>query len=306
MISADDLRLIKAIAQSASLAAAGRTLDVTPAAVSQRLSALESRLGVRLVQRGKRSALTSDGRAIADRAAVILKELDELESSVLAGRGKLHGQVRVLASFGFGRRYVAPLVTSFRALHPAVSVDLQLVDKVSAEQLQGPDLCIHVGTLRAMQKIAIPLAPNARFICASPAYLARRGAPKTLPELQNHECIALRENDDDATLWRVRGGQGNLAVRIAPTLSSNDGEVVRNWALAGLGVIMRSEWDVAEDLSAGRLVRILTQYKIANADVVALVDSREGLPERVHACIKHMKRHLTPPPWRRALKAPDA
>ncbi|HET8748651.1 MAG TPA: LysR substrate-binding domain-containing protein [Ramlibacter sp.] len=144
------------------------------------------------------------------------------------------------------------------------------------------------------------MAPNSRFLCASPDYLARRGVPSEPQDLAGHDCIVLRENDEDVTLWRFRRKRSEVAVRVPATLSSNDGEVARQWALAGKGIVMRSEWDVAESLRSGRLVRLLPEWELPDADVVALVASRAGMSARVKLFLSFLQARFKPlPPWRR-------
>ncbi len=148
--------------------------------------------------------------------------------------------------------------------------------------------------------VAYPIAPNARFVCAAPAYLARHPAPHKPQELVTHDCIVLRENDEDVTLWRFRKGRNEVSVRVPAILSSNDGDVVRQWALGSKGLIMRSEWDVAESLAAGRLVRVLEDWHLPDADIVALVDRRHGMSARVKLFLAFLQARFKPvPPWRR-------
>jgi DNA-binding transcriptional LysR family regulator len=149
--------------------------------------------------------------------------------------------------------------------------------------------------------VAYPIAPNARFLCAAPEYLARRPAPTTPDALADHDCIVLRENQEDVTLWRMRRNRSEVAVRVPPTLWSNDGEVVKQWALMGQGIMLRSEWDVAQDLAAGRLVRVLPEWKLPDADVVVLSEQRTGLPARVRLFLAFLQERFKPrPPWRPA------
>jgi DNA-binding transcriptional LysR family regulator len=148
--------------------------------------------------------------------------------------------------------------------------------------------------------VAYPIAPNARFVCAAPDYLARHPAPRKPQELATHDCIVLRENQEDVTLWRFRKSRNEVSVRVPAILSSNDGDVVRQWAIRGKGLIMRSEWDVAESLAAGRLVRVLEDWRLPDADIVALVDRRHGMTARVKLFLSFLQARFKPvPPWRR-------
>ncbi|MGZ5785785.1 MAG: LysR substrate-binding domain-containing protein, partial [Ramlibacter sp.] len=200
----------------------------------------------------------------------------------------------------FGRHYLAPAIADFHTLHPKLMVSLTLSDVVSAADANRFDLIVHIGSLADSSMVAYPIAPNSRFVCAAPRYLAQRPAPREPKELAAHDCIVLRENDEDVTLWRFSKKRSEVAVRVPAILSSNDGEVAKQWALKGKGVVMRSEWDVAENLAAGRLVRLLADWSLPDADVVALVAGRSGLSARVKLFLSFLQARFKPlPPWRR-------
>jgi DNA-binding transcriptional LysR family regulator len=304
MLSSADLRFFAAVAGAESLAAAARALDVSASAVTQRLQQLEARLGVRLVDRtGRRLTLTDEGQTLAAEGGALLDGLAGLTERIGARRGTVGGHLRVLAPLGFGRRHVAPAAARFCALHPEVTLDLALSDRLGRVPETSWDVAVHIGVLRDSSLVAHRLAPNARFACAAPGYVARRGAPAAPADLRDHACLALRENDEDVTLWRFRApGAGpagpETTVRIRPRLASNDGDVVHAWAVAGEGVIVRSEWSVADDLRAGRLVRLLADHALPSADVVALVAARAGRSARTARFVEHLRAWLRPPPWR--------
>jgi len=300
MLSLEDLRFFGVIAAGRSLASAARSMDVTPPAVSQRLASLERRMGVRLVERQRGGViLTNEGEIVAARARFILEELDELHNQIAARRNEMFGPLRIGAPLGFGRTYVAPLVASFRVQHPGVSIDLVLNDRSPTGASTRFDLTVHIGELRDSTGIMATLASNDRLVCASPSYLEARGVPETPMQLSAHDCIALRENDEDATLWRFSQDNQPLSVRVRPKLASNDGDVIRQWALDGLGIIVRSEWSVADDVRAGRLVRILENFPTPSADVVALLGPSHARVARTQSFLDHLRANLAPPPWRR-------
>jgi DNA-binding transcriptional LysR family regulator len=301
MLSTDDLRFVVALAASTSLAATARALDVTPPAVTQRLRSIEKRLGLHLVDRsGRRMAMTNEGEHLVIGARRIIEQIGELTEGLSAQRTLVSGHLRIVAPLGFGRRYVAPEIARFRAIHPQVTFRLMLSDRPARLEDDACDLMIYVGKLHNSSLISKSLAPNERFLCAAPGYLARAGTPKLPEDLLKHDCIALRENDEDVTMWRFTpANRGKpVGVRIEPHLSSNDGEVIRAWALAGAGIIMRSEWDVADDISAGRLVRVLDGWRLPPAHIVALLSTRTGRSARTAVFLKHLQAILTPAPWR--------
>jgi len=296
-----DLRFFVTITESGSLAEAARRLDVTPSAVSQRLRHLESRLGMQLAHRStRRFTLTEEGELFHAGVVALLADLDGLVDKLRARSGEVAGTLHVGGPLGFGRQHLAPAIADFHTLHPKLMVSLTLSDVVSAADANRFDMIVHIGSLADSSMVAYPIAPNARFICASPKYLAQRPAPREPKELAEHDCIVLRENDEDVTLWRLRKRRNDIAVRVPAILSSNDGQVARQWALAGKGVVMRSEWDVAESLAAGKLVRVLPDWSLPDADVVALVAGRTGLSARVKLFLAFLQARFKPlPPWRR-------
>lgn len=300
LLSIDDLRFFATLSLCQSLAAAARELGVTPPAVTQRLRLLEAKLGLRLVDRStRRLRLTDEGLLLAEGGQRIVEDISQLADRLAVGKRDVAGHLRIVASFGFGRRYVAPVVAAFRIENPNVSVTLTLSESPVRLSADSWDLLVHVGELKDSSLIVHRLAPNDRLICAAPSYLAARGHPEHPSDLKGHQCVALRENDEDVTLWPIVDPAGKVeSVRITPHLASNDGEVVRRWAIAGLGIIIRSEWDVAEDLRERRLVPVLPDYRLSPADVVVLLGAREGRTARTTRFLQYLTRALSSPPWR--------
>jgi DNA-binding transcriptional LysR family regulator len=177
---------------------------------------------------------------------------------------------------------------------------LLLADNPSLHDAGAADVMFHIGELHDSSMVRYTIAPNNRLLCAAPRYLKRKGTPLAPEDLNGHECIPLRENNEDVSLWKFTRGQTTRHVRIDPALVSNDGDVVRQWAIQGKGIIARSEWDVADALKSGQLVPLLPEWKLAPADVVALVPQRKGMSARVKAFITFVNEHFSPsPPWRR-------
>jgi DNA-binding transcriptional LysR family regulator len=300
MISSSDLQFFSVLREAASLAAASRALGVSPSAVTQRLRSLESRLGIRLVDRSsRRLQLTAEGHMLAAQGAAVLAQIDLLTENLGTRRNAVTGHLRVAAPFGFGRRHVAPAMESLRAAYPEVELTLSLFDDPAHLRSESWDVLIHVGPLRDSTMTMVRLAPNRRVLCTAPSYIARHGMPESPDDLRAHICAVIRENQDDATLWTFRNTkEADVMVRIQPALSSNDGEVIKQWVLAGLAVTVRSEWDVAEDLQAGRLLELLPDWRLPDVDVVALLGSRSGRVARTARFLEFVKAALQPPPWR--------
>lgn len=305
-LNSADLRFFVTVADSPSLAAAARELDVSRSAVTQRLRQLEARLGCLLLERSTRHLrLTEEGRLLLDRSRSLLTDLDDITGILNLRRNVISGHLRIAAPLGFGRRYVTPMLADFRERHPSVDVSLTLTDRPVIAEEGHWDLIIHIGELKDSSMVMVRLAPNERFLVAAPAYLAAQGEPSDPGDLARHACLALRQNEEDVTLWRfVDRQRRTFPVRITPAMSSNDGEVVRAWALRGLGLMVRSEWDIAEDLRTGRLVRVLPRLRLPPADVVALLNKRGGRTARASAFLGLLQDSLKPVPWRQGTALP--
>jgi DNA-binding transcriptional LysR family regulator len=297
MRETDDPRFFALLLREGSLAATARQLGVTPSAVTQRLQGLEAKLGVRLLDRStRRMLLTDEGALYHEHAQTLVRDYDELIDTLRSRRALVRGRLRVHGPLGFGRRYLAPIVARFHTLHPQLDIALTLSDRRAEGDVH--DLVVHIGALRDSSQVAYPIAPNERVLCAAPAYLRRAGRPAAPDDLNQHACLVLRENDEDVTMWRFRNGKRDAAVRVKPVLSSNDGDVIKQWALAAKGVMLRSEWDVAELLRAGKLEALLPAWKPPAANVVALVAERKDLSARVKTFLAFLAAECKPPPWR--------
>ena len=244
-------------------------------------------------------SLTDEGQLFYAGAIDLLAQFEQLTERLRTRSVQVVGKLNVCGPLGFGRSYLAPILADFHTLHSGLSVSLTLSDDVPASDAQNFDLVVHIGHLPDSRMVAHPIAPNLRYLCASPAYLARRPAPATPEDLTLHDCLVLRENHEDVSMWRLRRNRKDVSVRVPSTLCSNDGEVVKCWALAGKGIMLRSEWDVADQLRHGRLVRVLPDWKLPAADVVALVDHRTGMSARVRMFLLFLQQRFTPKaPWR--------
>ncbi|ABZ77203.1 transcriptional regulator, LysR family [Shewanella halifaxensis HAW-EB4] len=312
MITTEDLRFITTIASHRTLADAARTLNITPPSVTLRLQHIERKLSIKLIQRPSRIvSLTEEGQLLLDKGLPILRELDELQEQLDELKEHVCGKLRVLAPLGFGNDYIAPLLGEYKVSHPQLDIELELSDNPNWSSHHKWDIIIYIGALNDSSLKMITLAPNQRFICASPEYLKQMGTPRAPQELLKHRCIALRENNEDVTLWSFsklsHDKQANdrftddklEMVRITPTLASNEGRVIKDWAIAGLGIIMRSEWDVQPQINSGELVRLLPDYSLPNANIVALLSSPEKeRSARISGFIRLLKERLYPEPWK--------
>ncbi|MFB3303721.1 LysR family transcriptional regulator [Pseudomonas sp. AMR01] len=292
MISIEDLRLAVTLARSESLSAAARALNVSPPALSMRLRKLEGQLGLTLANRdARRLSLTAEGERFSRESAVLLDQLEALGESFTQKDERLVGTLRLAAPFGYGRQRIAPLLARFAKLHPQVCLQLDLRETPWPDR-HDSDAVIHIGHLNDSLWTARQLTPNERWLCASPAYLQEHGEPSTPEELASHRCICIRENDEDVTLWHLRKGQGRKTLRIEPALLSNDGSVARRWAEQGLGLVLRSQWDVSDALANGSLVRVLAPWSFDSAPINLLVPSRKLRSPRVQALVAFLEDSL--------------
>ncbi|MCL1138574.1 LysR substrate-binding domain-containing protein [Shewanella pneumatophori] len=301
MISTEDLRFISVIASHRTLADAARTLNITPPSVTLRLQHIEKKLSISLIQRPSRVvSLTEEGQLLLDKGLSILQSLDELQELIDQRKSVVSGKLKVLAPLGFGNDYIAPLLAEYKLCHPQLDIELELSDNPNWSNHHKWDIIIYIGALNDSSLKMITLASNQRFICASPAYLARMGYPQTPQQLTKHDCIALRENNEDVTLWQFSHNKQltHQEIRINPSLASNEGRVIKDWALAGLGVIMRSEWDVQPQINSGELVRLLPEYSLPNANIVALLSSpMKERSARISGFVDLLKQQLGQAPW---------
>lgn len=282
------LETFLAVVNLGGLSAAAKQEGVVPAMIGRRLDALEARLGVKLLVRTTRSVtLTQEGAAFFEDCQRILGELAEAEAAVASGSGRASGHLRVSAPAGFGRRHVAPHIAAFQRSHPDVRVTLDLSDRLVDLARDRIDCAIRISDLADSSLVAVRLAENRRVVVASPAYLARNGAPQKLEDLALHNCLSLGESQSRGWTFKVNNELVNL--RVNGVLECNDGAVLHDWALAGLGLAWRSLWEVRDDLSQGRLVTVLDRFSSPDYPVYAVVQQRRYLPGRVRLFIDYLK-----------------
>lgn len=283
-----ELGFFVALASCGSLSAAARDLGITTAAVSKHLAQLEARLGLTLINRTtRRMSLTPEGEVFLEHARRILNDIDDLDQLLTRAKGTPKGLLRVNATLGFGRAHVAPVISRYAWLYPEVEVQLQL--SVNPPVLTDDlfDVCIRFGEPPEARVIARRLAPNRRLLCASPKYLTTHGEPRVPDDLTHHNCIGIRQGDEAYGVWRLSSGKGGLSetVKTRGNLATNDGEIAVGWALDGHGILMRAEWDIERYLNSGRLVQVLPQYQMPDADIYAVYSQRRQLSTRIRSFV---------------------
>jgi DNA-binding transcriptional LysR family regulator len=276
------------IAEAASLSVAARQLGLSLAATSRRLSQLEARLGVLLVRRSSRHlTLTEEGHIFYEIASRALTDINNAELAVMRSATDPTGTLRVGTTVAFGRRRLAPLLQRFGMLHPEVTVHLETSEQTANVIEAGYDIAICFEPPPESGLIMKRLADNPRVICAAPAYLAQRGRPRSPADLARHDCIAIEGSQQD--MWR---GLELNDMRPREALSTNDAELARRWALDGGGLVIKSLWDVADDLEAGRLEQVLPGCILPSSPIVALYMAAQGETPKVRSCLHFLAQNL--------------
>lgn len=289
MPAPDDLRVFITVVRKSSFAAAARELEASPAYVSKRMRLLEEELGVKLVHRTtRRVAVSQEGERIFHWALRILDDMEHLLQEAQITRREPRGLLRVSSSFGFGRNVVAPALSQLVQRYPALQLRLEVFDRLVDVAAEGFDLDVRVGDEIAPHLIARRLADNCRILCAAPSYLERRGVPRQCEELPAHDCLVIKERDHPFGVWKLRSGAQERSVKVTGPLSTNHGEMAVQWAIDGHGIVLRSQWDVAADVAAGRLVQVLPEWQQA-ANIWAVYPTRLERSAKVRVCVEFLQ-----------------
>ena len=295
--SIQEMAIFARVVGAGSLSAAARELGLSPALVSRRLAALEARLGARLINRTTRSLhLTDDGATYYEACARVLADIEEADATVSAGRVEPRGTLRVALPASFGHQHIAPLIPRFAERYPQIQLALSLSDRTVNLIEEGFDLAVRIAHLEDSSLTARKLAPNRRVVCASPSYLARHGTPRTPDELARHNCLT---TTDFAMNWDYKGPGGKPgSVRVTGRYSCDNWEVLREWALAGLGVALKSTWDVHRLLVDGSLVEVCPGYTFhSDVAIYAVYPSRRFLPAKTRVFIDFLAESFGPDPY---------
>lgn len=258
-------------------------MGLSPAVVSKRISLLEDRLGARLFQRTTRQLiLTETGEGYFKRVVDILSLVEEAEDYVSRRNTKPRGVLKVSAPTTFSRLHIAPHIPALLSRYPDLEIEMHLTDLFVEIIRDGFDVAIRIGELEDSSLVARKLANERRILCAAPAYLMTAGVPKTLEDLDNHNCLLAGAQD----IWRLEGPGGQHDVRVKGNIRSNSAEFVRSALCQGLGIGLRSVWDVEAELKSGELVVILPDYAGSSKNAIyAVYPCREFMPSKVNVFI---------------------
>jgi DNA-binding transcriptional LysR family regulator len=277
----EELATFVAVIEAGSLVGASRRLQRSPPSVTRALSALEDRMGVRLVERTtRRLSPTEAGIALAERARTLLTEYEQLLAGV--SQAQVQGVLRITAPVQFGRRHVAPIVSRFLNEYPDVRVELTLNDRNLDLIEEGLDLAVRIGPLADSGLVARPVGSVRRVVVASPDYLARRGIPRAPTDLAAHDTIfgmarsASRE-------WRFGPSQRGAVVRLTPRLLVDDVDAQLQAARAGRGIARPLSYQVTDELADGTLLRLLQDFEPDPLPVQLVTLSRSYVAPKIRA-----------------------
>jgi DNA-binding transcriptional LysR family regulator len=284
-----ELQLFVEIVKAGNLSAAARLLNSSPAAMSRGLSALESRLGVRLVTRTSRTfELTEEGYLFYERCERIVSEIAEAEAEA-SSRGKtVKGKLRIGAPMEIGRRLIAPLVARFVEKYPGIQVHLNLSDSGLDVIDDGLDIALRVGLPTDASVIARKILSTRRIVCASPDYVKRHGVPRRPEDLRQHNCIRLVRGRRVMDTWSFQEGGKRFVLVVNGSLTTTSGEVVHNWVYAGKGIALKVVWDIQPDLVAGTIVECLNDFWCDEVDLFAICANRQHLSPRIRVFLDYV------------------
>ena len=289
-----ELQLFVQIVKAGNLSAAARTLNSSPAAMSRGLSALESRLGVRLVTRTSRSfELTEEGQLFYNRCARIMTDISEAEAEASSKGAAVKGMLRIGAPMELGRHLIAPLITEFRREFPEVQVHLMLSDSGLDVIDEGLDVALRVGLPADSSVIARKILSAKRIVCASPAYFKKHGIPAKPSDLLQHDCIRLVRGRRLMDAWLFQDQGKRFEVTVNGTLSTTSGEVVHDWVRAGKGIALKAAWDLESDLAAGTIVQCLSEFWCDEIDLFAICANRQHLSPRIRSFLDFVAKKVT-------------
>ncbi|MEM9782796.1 MAG: LysR family transcriptional regulator [Pseudomonadota bacterium] len=290
----EDMRCFVQVVNHGSVTRAAETLSIAPSAVSRRIKELEGRLGVQLLARTtRRMKLTDAGQTFYDRSLRILADVEEAEGEVSDTSRALTGPLRVAAPLDVGTLHLSPIIREFIVEHPGVTLDVELSDRMADLIGEGFDLALRIGTLRDSSLIALKLATIRLHVVAAPSVVAARGWPEAPEALADWPGLAYA-GSDRADIWRFSRPDGlEGSVQISVKMRANNGSVLSEAAVAGLGVTLQPDFIVDAEVASGRLVRLLTDYAWPTLPIYAVYPQTRHLSLKARAFIDFLKPRLS-------------
>ncbi|ABV35281.1 putative transcriptional regulator, LysR family [Shewanella sediminis HAW-EB3] len=285
-----DMEMFASIVKHQGLAAAGRELGLSPATMTARLQALEERYGIKLLNRSTRHISLTDSGDLYHKACLeILDSVRGTENLLQKGVKEVKGSLKISAPKDVGKQYILPILSEFVERYPEVTPYLYLNDHLSNIAESGIDVVIRYGELADSNLILRRLASSRRVLCASPEYLVKKGTPLTPQDLAGHDCLAMIRSHEELKTWHFQLNEQRKSVTVVPKRFSDDGEVIRRWALEGAGIALKSLIDVQVDINERRLVTVLNGYmknfdtstSMSSTNLNVVYMSRQYQPKRI-------------------------
>ena len=296
------MRVFSKVVEQGGFARAGAALNMSNAVVTRHVADLESHLGTRLLNRTTRKlSLTETGLAYLERVRHILQEIEEADAIASFQSHTPGGTLRIYSQIGFGQLQLAKLLPAFARNFPNVVLDVTLSERVVDLVEDGFDVGIFLGGVQKFDASLITrqLGVSEGFLCASPGYIERCGAPQVPQDLARHVCLNY-SMEQLRHAWPIAGPEGSVSIPITSRMFSNNGDLLRQCAAAGMGLIFSPSFALCDDLSSRRLVRVLADYRLAGITVVMAYPSRRLLSAKVRSFVDFMKAEFPRPqddPW---------
>ena len=291
----DNIRVFVRVVELGSFSAAGRNLRLSPAVVSHRIQQLEGHVGVRLLNRTTRQVQpTEQGMLYYEACLEVLRAVEQAETSVAGAGAAPRGTLKVTAPLVFGRRILAPLVPEFQAAAPNVEVQVRMSDHLLDLIKEGVDAAVRLSVPADSSLVIRKIADCPRVLCAAPSYIETHGAPATPDDLKNHNCLLLRFSGSKQFRWTLNSPKGPVTLNVGGRMDADDSDVLTQWAVGGHGIIMKPVWEVADDLRAGRLIPLMTDFPPEPLTLGVLYPHRRLLPAKVRAFADFLVERVTP------------
>ncbi len=295
---ASEMAAFVRVVEAKGFSAASEGLGLSPSAVSKLVTRLETRLGVRLLQRTTRALhLTAEGEAFYAAARRIVSDIESIEDQITGQRDTPHGLLRVTTSLAFSTHQLAPVILEFMARHPLVELELLPTDRVVDMIEEGVDIAIRIGRLADTSFMARKIGEDKRLICATPSYLARHGMPRRPEDLARHNCIVSRERPH-LNRWQFRIDGEVRELEVAGRVAISEGEMQMQLALQGIGIVRLTRLTMAQAIRDGALVPLLGDFSAEEPVAIhAVYPHRRHLAPKVPAFVNFLIEKFTPPPW---------
>jgi DNA-binding transcriptional LysR family regulator len=291
----ENIRVFVRVVELGSFSAAGRDLRLSPAVVSHRIQQLEGHVGVRLLNRTTRQVQpTEQGMLYYEACLEVQRAVEQAETSVAGAGAEPQGTLKVTAPLVFGRRILAPLIPEFQAARPNVAVQLRMSDHLLDLIKEGVDAAVRLSVPTDSSLVIRKIADCPRLLCAAPAYLAAHGEPATPDDLMDHNCLLLRFSGSTQFRWILNSPKGQVTLNVGGRLDADDSDVLTQWAVAGLGIVMKPAWEIADHLREGRLKSVLTDFPPEPLTLGVLYPHRRLLPAKVRAFTDFLVERVPP------------